>query len=122
MKFILALLPTILLISYSQLITKWRVSEMAARQAEQAAPFARLAAYLTDPFIISAYVFSLLSSIAWLYVVEKYPVSTAFPVYIGILFAVVLAGSAVFLHEPLNLKHLAGVLLIVAGVVVASHA
>lgn len=123
MKFILALLPTILLTSYSQLITKWRVSHLQAVAPEvKLSGLARAIHYLTDPYIISAYAFSLLSSIAWLYVVEKYPVSIAFPTYIGVLFAVVLLGSTVLLREPLSSQHLVGIALIMAGVVVASRA
>ena len=123
MNMLLAILPTILLTAYSQLVIKWRVAAMAAAGADHAgSASARAVGYLTDPYIISAYVFSLLSSIAWLYVVEKYPVSIAFPAYIGVLFAVVILGSNLLLHEPVSLQHLAGIALIMLGVVVASRA
>jgi multidrug transporter EmrE-like cation transporter len=121
MKLFLFILPTVLLTAYSQLITKWRVGSMVVGQ-EDAGKFARLFNYLTDPYIISAYVFSLLSSIAWLYVVEKFPVSIAFPTYVGILFVVVTLGSSLLLREPISLQHMAGLALILFGVVVVSRA
>ena len=66
--------------------------------------------------------FALLSSIAWLYVLEKYPVSIAFPTYIGVLFAVVTVGSVLLLKEQVSAQHVVGMALILAGVVVVSRA
>jgi multidrug transporter EmrE-like cation transporter len=122
MKLLLAVLPTIILAAYSQLISKWRVTVLAASSEVPASALARVFQYLTDPYIISSYAFALLSSIAWLYVLEKYPVSSAFPVYIGVLFAVVVIGSALLLKEHVSLQHVAGLALILAGVIVVSRA
>ena len=122
MKLLMAVLPTILLTGYSQLITKWRVAALAVNSAPSMGILERAFGYLLDPFIVSAYVFSLLSSIAWLFVVEKHPVSIAFPVYVGVLFALVTLGSALWLNESFSIQHLAGLLLILAGVVVISRA
>ena len=97
-----------------------RRDSVAAR--ESASIPARTIHYLTDPFIISAYVFSLLSSIAWLYVAEKYPVSIAFPTYVGMLFAVVTVGSALLLKEFISGQHMVGLGLILVGVIVVSRA
>ncbi|MBL8198177.1 MAG: hypothetical protein JNJ67_04515, partial [Chromatiales bacterium] len=111
MKLLLAVLPTIILAAYSQLISKWRLAVLAAAGELPASAPARILSYLTDPYIISSYAFALLSSFAWLYVLEKYPVSTAFPVYIGVLFAVVTIGSALLLKEHVSLQHVAGLAL-----------
>ena len=122
MKLLLAVLPTILLAAYSQLVSKWRVTALAASGGEPASASARVLQYLTDPYIISSYAFALLSSIAWLYVLEKYPVSIAFPTYIGVLFAVVTVGSVLLLKEQVSVQHVVGMALILAGVVVVSRA
>ena len=122
MKMLLAILPTIMFTAYGQIIGKWRVTQLMASQ-ENKLPFSeRILSYITDPYIISAYVFSFLSSFAWLYVIEKYPVSIAFPTYIGILFVVVLIGSAFMLREPISTIQLIGIGLIMSGVLVASYA
>jgi multidrug transporter EmrE-like cation transporter len=117
----LAVLPTILLTAYSQLVIKRRVTTLAA-SAHGLSVTSRTFDYLVDPFIISAYVFSLLSSVAWFFVAEKQPVSVAFPVYVGVLFVVVTLGSALFLKESISPQHLLGLLLIFAGVAVVSRA
>jgi multidrug transporter EmrE-like cation transporter len=122
MKLLMAVLPTILLTAYSQLIIKWRVAMLAATSAQSLSVSERTFAYLVDPFIISAYGFSLLSSVAWFFVCERHPVSIAFPVYVGVLFAIVTVGSALLLKETISIQHLAGLLLILVGVVVVGRA
>jgi len=121
MKLLLAMLPTILLTAYSQLIIKWRVTSLATTTGDSVGVVARVTHYLVDPYIISAFAFSLLSAIAWLYVAERYPVSIAFPTYVGVLFAIVTVGSAVLLKETLSAQHLLGLVLILVGVVVVSQ-
>lgn len=122
MKLLLAVLPTILLTCYSQLMIKWRVASLAAQSTGALGPLDRAFTYLLDPYIISAYVVGLLSSIAWFFVAEKYPVSIAFPVYIGVLFSIVTIGSTQLLRETVSLQHLVGLALIMVGVVVVSRA
>jgi multidrug transporter EmrE-like cation transporter len=122
MKLLIAVLPTILLTAYSQLVTKWRVATLAASSVASMSVSERTFGYLVDPFIISAYVFSLLSSVAWLLVVERHPVSIAFPVYVGAMFAVVTVGSALWLKESISIQHVIGLLLILVGVSVVSRA
>ena len=121
MRLLLAMLPTILLTAYSQLIVKWRVTVLATTAGDSAGVAARAAHYLADPYIISACVFSFASAIAWFYVAERYPVSIAFPAYIGMLFAIVTVGSAILLKENLSAQHLVGLALIIMGVIVVSR-
>ena len=122
MKLLLAMLPTILLTSYSQLMIKWRVTTLAAATAHSLSVPGRTFAYLLDPYIMSAYAFSLLSSVAWFFVCERYPVSIAFPFYVGVLFSVVTVCSALLLKETISAQHLVGLVLIMIGVVVVSRA
>lgn len=118
----MAVLPTIVLTAYSQLVIKWRVASLAAASAQSLGLPERTFAYLLDPFIISAYAFSLLSSVAWFFVVEKYPVSIAFPFYVGVLFCVVTLGSALWLRESISVQQLVGLALILVGVAVVGRA
>jgi multidrug transporter EmrE-like cation transporter len=121
-KLLMAVLPTIVLTAYSQLVIKWRVASLAAASAQSLGLPERTFAYLLDPFIISAYAFSLLSSVAWFFVVEKYPVSIAFPFYVGVLFCVVTLGSALWLRESISVQQLVGLALILVGVAVVGRA
>jgi multidrug transporter EmrE-like cation transporter len=123
MKLLVAMLPTIFLASYSQLVIKWRISKLLTVAAAQFQSVPeRIVAYLLDPFIASAYAFSLLSAIAWFFVVERHPASIAFPVYIGVLFSVVTLGSSLWLKETISIQHLVGLALIVVGIVVVCRA
>src|SRR4030095_4446115 len=122
MKLLMAVLPTILLTSYSQLVIKWRVATLAATSAQSLTVSERTFAYLVDPFIISAYAFALLRSGAWFFVCERHPVSIAFPVYVGVLFSIVTVGSALWLKETISIQHLVGLALIHVGGVVLCRA
>ena len=109
------ILPIAVLVTYSQLIVKWRTSEMTL--VVQASFQRQLLKFLTDPVIVSAYAAALIASFAWLYVVTKLPLTVAFPVYIGVTFAMVLLGGWFFLSETLPATKLVAVLLIFGGIV-----
>ena len=121
MKLFLSLLPTIMLTAYGQLVIKWRISALVTTTGESSGWVARAVLYLSDPFIFSAFVVSFLSAIAWFFVAERYPVSVAFPAYVGTLFAIVTIASALLLKENISAQHLVGLALILAGVVVVSR-
>ena len=115
------MLPTIMLTAYSQLVVKWRVTVLATSAADSSGPVARVTHYLVDPFVLSAFVASFLSAIAWLQVAERYAVSIAFPSYVGVLFAIVTVGGALLLKETISAQQIVGLALILAGVVVVSQ-
>ncbi len=115
MKNYLMILPIALLVTYSQLIVKWRSS--AGDQLPSASFLQQLIKFLSDPVILSAYSAALIASFAWLYVVTKLPLTVAFPVYIGVTFAMVLLGGWFFLSETLTATKLVAVLLIFSGIV-----
>jgi multidrug transporter EmrE-like cation transporter len=122
MKVLIAVLPTVFLTAYSQLIIKWRVSTLATASVQHLGLVHRAFTYLSDPFIVSAYAFALLSGVAWFFVAERHPISIAFPVYIGVLFSIVTVGSTIWLRESISIQHLVGLALILVGVAVVSRA
>ena len=122
MKMLLAISPTILFIVYGQLIIKWRVESLLATGDVAAGRLSRLSAYLTDPYIISAYLAALAGSVAWMFVVERYAVSLAFPLYIGLTIVMVAIGGAALFDEPMTATRAVSILLILAGVAVGSRA
>lgn len=120
MKTYLLILPIALLVTYSQLIVKWRANVMGHVASTNYSH--QLFSYLTDPVILSAYAAALLASFAWLYVVTKLPLTVAFPVYIGVTFAMVLLGGWAFLSETLSVTKLIAVALIMGGIVLGISA
>lgn len=115
MRNYLMILPIALLVTYSQLIVKWRSS--VVEQLPSAGFLQHLIRFISDPVILSAYAAALFASFAWLYVVTKLPLTVAFPVYIGVTFAMVLLGGWFFLAETLTATKLIAVLLIFSGIV-----
>lgn len=114
------ILPIALVVTYSQLIVKWRSNAMENVVVSSFSQ--QLWRFLTDPVILSAYVAALIASFAWLYVVTKLPLTVAFPVYIGVTFAMVLLGGWFFLDETLTTTKVLAVMLIMAGIVLGVSA
>lgn len=115
MKNYLLILPIAVLVTYSQIIVKWRAG---AKDQLATSSFSQyLVTFMTDPVILSAYGAALVASFAWLFVVTKLPLTVAFPVYIGVTFAMVLLGGWFFLSETLTATKLVAVLLIFGGIV-----
>jgi multidrug transporter EmrE-like cation transporter len=122
MKMLFAIAPTVFCVVYGQLMTKWRIGSLGSSLTESRGLTGRLLVYLTDPLILSAYISAFLASIAWVFVVEKYDISTAFPVYIGLITVFVSLGGTLFFHEGFNLQKFIAICLIVAGVIIATRA
>jgi multidrug transporter EmrE-like cation transporter len=111
----LLILPIAVLVTYSQIIVKWRsgaTDQLATLSFSQG-----LVKFVTDPVILSAYAAALIASFAWLFVITKLPLTVSFPVYIGVTFAMVLLGGWFFLSETLTATKLIAVLLIFSGIV-----
>lgn len=121
MNMLIAMTPTILLVAYSQLITKWRVEALMADMATNTDRFSRILIYLKDPFILSAYLASLFSSFAWMYVAEKNDISIAFPVYIGLTVLLVSLGGVAFFKDEFTASRIVAITLILAGVAIGSR-
>ena len=122
MNLLLKVLPVALLITYGQLMVKWRVQKNSAAFPLDASVFEKLTAYLADPLILSAYLTALIGSFAWLFVVSRLPLALAFPVYQGLTFALVILGSWALLGEQLTPMKLVSAALILAGLVVGARA
>lgn len=120
MKTYLLILPIALLVTYSQLIVKWRSNSV--EHAQVAGFGTHLLRFLTDPVILSAYGAALFASFAWLYVVTRLPLTVAFPAYIGITFVMVLFGGWFFLAETLSATKIIAVILILAGIALGLNA
>lgn len=117
MNVVLSLLPTVILTVYGQVVTKWRVTHIAEGLAN-ASLIDRLLVYVLDPFIISAYVFTFGASLAWMIVVERFPLSLVYPLYIGMTIIVVTALGVLLFHEPLSASKLVAIALIMTGIVI----
>lgn len=117
MRMLVAMFPTLVLVIFSQLATKWRVQALHADAAT--AGSGRLFTYLTDAWIWAAYAAAFAGGVFWLFVVERYAISIAFPIYIGITVVCVTLGGAFLFGEALGALQWVAVMLIVVGVTLA---
>ncbi|OGQ58687.1 MAG: hypothetical protein A3J24_00700 [Deltaproteobacteria bacterium RIFCSPLOWO2_02_FULL_53_8] len=116
----LAIIPIAMLVTYSQLIVKWRSS--AVNSFEGTGFIHQLTKFMTDPVVLSAYAAALLASFAWLFIVTKLPLTIAFPIYIGITFVMVLLGGQIFLGETMNTTKILAISLILVGIALGVNA
>jgi len=73
-----------------------------------------------SPVVFMGFVFYGLSSILWLFVLQKFPVSVAYP-SLAITYVVTLFVGAFVFHEVLTVQKIIGVLLIFVGVFVLNR-
>ncbi|WP_016834361.1 hypothetical protein [Herbaspirillum lusitanum] len=116
MKILLSVLPIALLVAYSQIVVKWRTSSLGASAFDGLGLRDRILHYLSDPLLLSAYAAALLASFIWLFVVAKLPLAIAFPIYIGVTFVLVIAGSWMFLSENITPLRFLAAALILSGI------
>jgi multidrug transporter EmrE-like cation transporter len=57
----------------------------------------------------------------WLKILALEPIGISYPVLIGLTFALLMAGSAYFAHEPISLKTIVGTLIIFVGITIIAR-
>ncbi len=71
---------------------------------------------LVNPWIIGGMICGILNLATYTFALRRFPVSTAYPIMIGISYAIIVCGAAVWFSERLNHWQIAGMVLIIAGV------
>jgi multidrug transporter EmrE-like cation transporter len=113
-------LCTVLLTVYGQIAIKWQVLEAGPFPADPADKLRFLARLLLNPWVISAFAAALLASVAWMAAMTRLELSHAYP-FMSLAFVLVMLGSAWFFSEPITPLKVAGVVLIMLGLVVGSQ-
>lgn len=116
MKIFIYTIPVALLVAYSQLIVKWRTKANLKLDAVETT-LDKFIVYFSDFYILSAYMAALLSSFIWLLVIQRIPLSTGFPIYIGSTFLLVIVGSWMLLGESISPVKVLAAALILAGII-----
>jgi multidrug transporter EmrE-like cation transporter len=113
-------LGTILLTVYGQLVVKWRVGKAGAFPAALADKLLFLTNLILSPWILSGLVAAFLALLCWLVAMTKFELSYAYP-FMSLAFVLVLIFSALLFKEPMTIPKVLGVMLIMAGIFVASR-
>lgn len=111
---------TIALTVYGQLVVKWQVLRRGALPASLRGKAEFFAHLLVNPWVISVLVAAFIAALSWMAAMSRLPLSRAYP-FVGLSFALILVFSAVFFNETLTVPKVAGVGLIVAGLVVGTR-
>lgn len=115
------ILATIAFTVYGQLILKWRMVQLGEMPIASGEKLRYLIMAVFDPAIFSGFVAAFLASLAWMAAMTKFELSYAYP-FMSLNFVIVLVLSAWLLNEPVTLNKTIGILLIVAGTIIASKA
>jgi drug/metabolite transporter (DMT)-like permease len=116
----LYVLLTVALTVYGQLVIKWQMTNAGTLPEAPAARAIFLLRQLLNPWVASALVAALLAALSWMAAMTRLPLSSAYP-FMALSFVFVLFLSAAFLGESLNGWKVAGVVLILLGLVLASR-
>jgi len=84
---------------------------------EVAAAFLRL---LGTPLFAAGFVLYFVASLVWLRVVASEPLSVAYPVLVSLTFTLITAGAVLFFHEPLSVRKVVGLAVILGGILLVS--
>jgi len=110
---------TIVLTVYGQRIIKWKTANAGFSPADTIEKIGFLLRLMLNPWILSSLTAAFLAFFCWLEVLTKFELSYAYPL-MSLAFVLVLGLSAVFFHEPVTGPKVAGVILIIAGIIVGS--
>jgi multidrug transporter EmrE-like cation transporter len=111
---------TVLLTAYGQLAIKWQVGlagPLPETVDQKLLYFARL---LLNPWVVSAIAAAFAAMICWMGAMTKFELSKAYP-FMALNFVLVGAASIWLFDEQLSAAKVAGVALIVVGLVVLSR-
>ncbi|MFA4994810.1 MAG: SMR family transporter [Bdellovibrionales bacterium] len=113
---ILLILASVALSSGSQIALKFGMMSEPIQTAIKSENVIEIGVALITSPLVTGGLFSFgLSAILWLFVLSRVPLSSAYP-YVALgIFVTVLAGYFLF-HEPLTVFKVAGVALILAGI------
>jgi multidrug transporter EmrE-like cation transporter len=113
-------LGSVLCTVYGQIVVKWQVAKAGALPATLSAKIPFLVHLVLNPWIMSGMVAGFFALICWLAAMTKFELSYAYP-FMSLAFVFVLILSAILFHEPITVPKVLGVLLIMAGIIVASR-
>lgn len=114
------IMGTVLFTVYGQLILKWRIERYGCLPTPFFEKLIFLLKLLFDPFIFSGFFAAFIASLFWMAAMTKFELSYAYP-FQSASFVLVFILSIFLFHENFSYYKLAGLLLIVSGIIVTSR-
>lgn len=75
----------------------------------------------SQPILLGGVALVAFSSVLWLYVLSRAPMTTVYPTFIGATYILIVVGSIVLLQERLGMARALGIALILAGVLLVAR-
>jgi len=111
---------TIFFTVYGQLVLKWRIMDFGSMPDGFADKVFFLIKLLFDPFIFSGFAAAFIASFFWMATMTKFELSYAYPFMSG-AFVLVFLFSVFLFQEAVTWQKVAGLILIVLGIIVSSR-
>ncbi len=102
---------------YGQLVVKWQLMRHGNLPASVHGKVTYLLNMLLDPWVISVMLATFVAALAWMAALSRLELSRAYP-FLSLSFVTVLVLSAVLFGETLTPGKVAGIALVIAGLVV----
>jgi len=116
----LCILATVLFTVYGQLVVKWQVAQAGTYPLATSERLIFLLKLLLNPWIMSGVAAAFLALLCWMIAMTRFDLSYAYP-FMSLAFVFVLILSAIFFHETVTTAKISGILLIIAGIIVAGR-
>ena len=117
----LYILGTIIFTVYGQIIIKWQVSNAGPFPADVTGKIWFLLLLVLNPWVVSSLAAAFLAFLCWIAAMTKFDLSYAYP-FVSLTFIFILLLSGLFFQEPITTYKVLGISLIIAGVILGSHA
>ena len=111
---------TILFTVFGQIVLKWRIEKYDSLPEAVYDKVIFLSKLLLDPWILGGFFSAFIASFFWMAAMTKFDLSFAYP-FMSASFILVFALSVFIFDEPTSWQKLAGLGLIVLGIIVSSR-
>lgn len=111
---------TVLFTVSGQIAIKWAVLQSGETPSNIYHKLTFIGRMLLNGWVIFGLLAAFVASLTWILAMTKLPLSHAYP-FVAISFVLVLVLSNIFFSEPITNLKIIGVVLIIAGIVVASQ-
>lgn len=111
---------TVLLTVYGQIIVKWQVDEAGSVPDTTIGKLHYALSLFAQPWVLTALLAAAIAAGSWMLALTRLDLSVAYP-FVALSFVLVLIASAVFFNEALTTPKVAGIVLVVAGLILGSR-
>jgi multidrug transporter EmrE-like cation transporter len=115
----LGVVTAVIMTVYGQLVVKWQVVRHGHIPASVHGKVAYFLNLLVDPWVISVMVATFVAALAWMAALSRLELSKAYP-FTALSFVTVLLLSAILFGEDITSAKVAGVVLVIAGLIVGA--